>query len=134
VRIVLDTNVLISALLFGGNPREILDRVIRGEVILCLSEPILTELGNVLQRSKLGFPHTIVNQIVTELSAISELVLPEERIQEIKVDEADNYILECAVEAHADYIVSGDSHLLELKKCRSIQVVSPQQFLALHKK
>jgi putative PIN family toxin of toxin-antitoxin system len=134
VRIVLDTNVLISALLFGGNPREILDRVIRGEVILCLSEPILTELGNVLQRYKFGFPHTIVNQIVTELSAISELVLPEEKIQEIKADEADNHVLECAVEAHADYIVSGDSHLLELKKCRSIQVVSPQQFLSLHKK
>ena len=134
MRIVLDTNVLISALLFGGNPREILDRVIRGEAILCISEPILTELGNVLQRSKFGFPHIIVNQISTELSAISELVLPIEKIQEITADEADNYILECAVEAHADYIVSGDSHLLELKKCRSIQVVSPQQFLALHKK
>ena len=134
MRIVLDTNVLISALLFGGNPREILDRVTRGEVMLCLSEPILTELGNVLQRSKFGFPHTIVNQIVTELSAISELVLPAEKIQEIKADEADNHVLGCAVEAHADYIVSGDSHLLELKKCRSIQVVSPQQFLSLHKK
>jgi putative PIN family toxin of toxin-antitoxin system len=132
VRIVLDTNVLISALLFGGNPREILDRVIRGEVILCLSESIMTELGNVLQRSKFGFPHTIVNQIATELSAISELVMPIEKIQEITADEADNYILECAVEAHADYIISGDSHLLELKKFRSIQVVSPQQFLVLH--
>ena len=134
MRIVLDTNVLISALLFGGNPREILDRVIRGEVILCLSEPILTELGNVLQRSKFGFPHTIVSQIVTELSAISELVLLAKKIQEIKADEADNHVLECAVEANADHIVSGDSHLLELKKYRSMQVVSPQQFLALHKK
>ncbi len=133
MRIVLDTNVLISALLFGGNPREILDRVIRGEVILYLSEPILTELGNVLQRSKCGFPHTIVSQIVTELSAISELVLPAEITQEIKADEADNHVLECAVEAHADYIVSGDSHLLELKKYRSFQVVSPQQFLVLNK-
>ena len=125
---------MISALLFGGNPRKILDKVIRGEVILCLSEPILTELVNVLQRPKFGFPHTIVNQIATELSAICELVLPAEKIQEIKADEADNHVLECAVEAHADYIVSGDSHLLERKKYRSIQIVSPQQFLAFLKK
>jgi hypothetical protein len=94
----------------------------------------MTELGNVLQRSKFGFPHTIVNQIVMELNAISELVLPIEKIEQIEADEADNHVLECAVEAHADYIVSGDAHLLELKKFRSIQVVSPQQFLVLHKK
>ena len=118
----------------GEIQEEILDRVIRGEVILCLSASIMTELGNVLKRSKFGFPHTIVNQIASELSAISELVLPTEKIQEIEADEADNHVLECAVEAHADCIVSGDSHLLELKKFRSIQVVSPQQFLALHKK
>jgi len=68
-----------------------------------------------------------VNQIFTELSVISELVLPAEKIQEIEADKADNHVLECAVEAHADYIVSGDSHLLELKIYRSIQVVSPDR-------
>jgi putative PIN family toxin of toxin-antitoxin system len=134
VRIVLDTNVLISALLFGGNPREILNKVIRGEITLCLSESIMTELGNVLQRSKFGFPHTIVNQIITELSAISELVLPLEKIQEIAADEADNHVLECGVEADVDYIVSGDSHLLKIGEFHSIQIVNPQQFLALHRK
>ena len=134
MRIVLDTNVLISALLFGGNPREILDRVIRGEIVLCLSESITSELAKVLQRSKFGFSHTIVNQIVTELSAISELVLPTKMIQEIKADETDNRVLECASEARADYIVSGDVHLLELKKFGSIQIVNPQKFLELHTK
>jgi putative PIN family toxin of toxin-antitoxin system len=94
----------------------------------------MSELGNVLQRSKFGFPSTVVNQIVTELSAISEIVLPSEKIQEIAADEEDNHVFECAVEARANYIVSGDAHLLELKKFRSIQVVSPQQFLALLEK
>ena len=134
MRVLLDTNVLIFALQFGGNPRTILDRVIRGELILCISESIMSELGNVLKRSKFGFLPTIVNQIVTELNAISELVLPSERIQQIEANESDNHVLECAVEAHADYIVSGDVHLLELKEFRSIQVVSPQQFLLLNKK
>jgi len=118
--VVLDTNVLISALMFGGNPRAIIDKVIRGELKLCLSESILLELGDVLQRPKFGFPATIVNQIITELSAICELVTPS------------NHVLECAIEAHAEYIVSGDAHLLELNEYRSIQVVSPQQFLSIH--
>ena len=131
MKIVLDTNVLISALLFGGNPREILQRVIRGEVVLCLSESIMSKLGGVLQRPKFGFSHTVVNQIVTELGSISELVLPTQKIQEIEADETDNRILECAVEARADYIISGDVHLLELEKFGSIQVVNPQQFLEL---
>jgi len=63
-----------------------------------------------------------------ELSSISELVNPQERIRLIEADEADNHVLECAVEAHAEYIISGDAHLLELTEFRSIQVVSPQQF------
>lgn len=130
--VVLDTNVLISALMFGGNPRAIIDKVIRGELKLCLSESILLELGDVLQRPKFGFPATIVNQIITELSAICELVTPSEKIREIETNEADNHVLECAIEAHAEYIVSGDAHLLELNEYRSIQVVSPQQFLSIH--
>jgi putative PIN family toxin of toxin-antitoxin system len=134
VRIVLDTNVLISALLFGGNPRKILDLIIRGEIVLCLSESITSELAAVLQRSKFGFSHEIVNQIIPELSAISEFVLPSKKIQEIKADEADNRVLECADEASADYIVSGDAHLLEKKQFGSIQIVNPQQFLRSYKR
>lgn len=130
--VVLDTNVLISALLFGGNPRAIVDKVIRGELKLCLSESILLELGDVLRRPKFGFPATIVNQIITELSAICELVTPSEKIREIGTNEADNHDLEFAIEAHAEYIVFGDAHLLELNEYRSIQVVSPQQFLSIH--
>ena len=131
MRVVLDTNVLISALMFGGNPREILDRAIRGELRLCISESILSELGAVLRRPKFGFPPSIVNQIVTELVAISELVIPSQRIRLIEADKADNHVLECAVEARAECIVSGDAHLLELREYKTIQVVSPQQFLAL---
>jgi predicted nucleic acid-binding protein len=74
-----------------------------------------------------------VNQIVTELSGISEFVRPTKKIQEIEADETDNRILECAEEANADYIVSGDVHLLEKKKFGSIHIVTPHQFLLLHK-
>jgi putative PIN family toxin of toxin-antitoxin system len=131
MRVVLDTNVLISALMFGGNPREVLQRAIRGELRLCLSEEILSELGAVLQRPKFGFSVTTVNQILSELAAIAELVVPSKEISQIKDDPADNRVLECAVEAGAEYVISGDNHLLDLGEYSSIRILNPHQFLLL---
>lgn len=125
----MDTNVLISALMFGGNPRLILEKVIRGDIELYLSEALISELGEVLKRPKFGLPLSIVNQILSELSAISELVRPSRSIYKVKVDPADNRILECAIDAKAEFIVSGDKHLLDLKEFKSIRIVSPQHFI-----
>lgn len=129
MRVVLDTNVLISALMFGGNPREILQKAIRGELKLCLSEAILSELGTVLQRPKFGFSMTTVNQLLSELAAIAELVVPSEEIALIASDPTDNRVLECAVEAAAEYIVSGDNHLLDLGEYTTIKILNPSRFL-----
>ena len=125
----MDTNVLISALMFGGNPRLILEKVIRGDIELYLSEALISELGEVLKRPKFGLPLSIVNQILSELSAISELFRPSRSIYKVKVDPADNRILECAIDAKAEFIVSGDKHLLDLKEFKSIRIVSPQHFI-----
>ena len=100
--------------------------------MLCLSEEILSELRDAVQRPKFGFPATIANEIISELAAIGELVLPPKEISEIKVDPADNRVLECAAEARADYVVSADSHLLDLGEYASIRIVSPYEFLDLH--
>jgi putative PIN family toxin of toxin-antitoxin system len=129
MRVVLDTNVVISALMFGGNPREILQRAIRGDLRLCISEEMLSELGAVLQRPKFGFPVTMVNQILSELAAIAELVVPSEEVSQINSDPADNRVLECAVEAGAEYVMSGDKHLLELGQYSRIKILTPSQFL-----
>jgi putative PIN family toxin of toxin-antitoxin system len=129
LRVVLDTNVLISAILFGGKPRQILEKAIRGEIRLCLSEPILEELKGVLQRSKFDYSPEMIQFIVTELMGIADFVNPSEMIDVVLEDPEDNRILECAVEAEANYIVTGDSHLLKLRKYRSIEVVSPVTFL-----
>jgi putative PIN family toxin of toxin-antitoxin system len=115
--------------MFGGNPRKILEKVIRGDIELYLSEAIISELGEVLKRPKFGLPISIVNQIISELSSISESVRPSKRINKVKVDPTDNRILECAIEEKAEYIVSWDNHLLDLKEFRSIKIVSPQHFI-----
>jgi len=131
MRIVLDTNVLISALVFGGNPRRILEKVIRGELELHLSESILVELQGVLQRSKFSFSAEAIRVILSELRAISEVVEPSVHIHQIEADPADNRVLECAEESHADFIISGDNHLLGIKEYNKIDVVSPSQFLRM---
>ena len=131
MKIVLDTNVLISAIVFGGKPRKILESVIRGELTLFLSEDILDELKAVLQRPKFGFPSEVIRIILAELHTIGAIVTPSKRISAIQEDPDDNRILECAVEGSAKYIVSGDTHLLNLRQYLNIRIVSPDEYLVV---
>jgi putative PIN family toxin of toxin-antitoxin system len=129
LRVVLDTNVLISAILFGGKPRQILEKAIRGEIRLCLSEPILEELKGVLQRAKFDYSPEMIQVIVTELAGIADFVNPSETINVVLKDPEDNRILECAVEAEANYIITGDFHLLKLNRYLDIEVLNAVAFL-----
>ena len=129
LRVVLDTNVLISAILFGGKPRQILEKAIRGEIRLCLSEPILEELKGVLQRSKFDYSPEMIQFMLMELMGIADFVNPLETVHVVLEDPEDKRILECAVEAKANYIVTGDLHLLRLSRYRNIEVVNVSAFL-----
>jgi len=129
VRVVLDTNVLISAILFGGKPRRVLEKVIRGEIQLCLSEPILEELRGVLRRPKFDYSPEAVQVILAELIAISDFVNPSKTLCVVSEDAEDNRILECAVEGGASYIVTGDVHLLKLGGYRDIKILNANAFL-----
>jgi putative PIN family toxin of toxin-antitoxin system len=131
IRIVLDTNVLISALLFGGNPQAVLEKAIMGQISLVLSREILTEFEDVLCGKKFAYPPEIARNIVRELEAVSELVFPARKIDAVKADPYDNLILECAVTAGVDFVVSGDNHLLELRRFEGIPILSPAQFLTV---
>ena len=128
-RIVLDTNVLISAILFGGKPRRILDLVISGSVDCTLSIAILDELRGVLERPKFGFPPNVCLHIIEELHGICDIISPSVSVDVIRSDPDDNRISECAVEAHVHFIVSGDPHLLDLGKFEKIRILSPANYL-----
>jgi len=127
-RLVLDTNVLISGLLFGGPPRALLQLALEGEVGLAMSAPLVAELERVL---KAKFPERLraIRDTLQALSEFTKLVVPREQVEAIPEDPSDNRVLECAVSAHADAIVSGDRHLLALKAFRGIPIRSPQAFL-----
>jgi putative PIN family toxin of toxin-antitoxin system len=129
IRIVVDTNILISAFLFGGKPEMVLERALLGQVSLVASRDILDELEGVLCGRKFRYPPEIARSIVREVEAMCEIVAPTRSLAVVKADPYDNMVLECAVEARVDYVVSGDSHLLKLERFEDIPILSPAQFL-----
>jgi putative PIN family toxin of toxin-antitoxin system len=132
-RIVLDTNVLISAILFGGPPRDVLKLVISGTTGCSLSLAILDELRDVLQRPKFKFSSEQSFNILEELHAACEIINPTVKINVITEDPDDNKILECAVETQANFIVSGDRHLLDLVEFREIKILTPTAYIRMIK-
>ena len=129
LRLVLDSNVFISALLFGGPPRAIIEKTVAGQFHAAISLAIMDEIRDVLRRPKFGLSEEQILAFIAEVQDLCEIVTPENKVYAVNNDPDDNRILECALAAHADVIVSGDSHLLELKQWRQIPIYAPSDFL-----
>ena len=127
-RIVLDTNVYISALLFGGLPGSVLDLAFLRAFTLILSAALLDELDEKLQ-AKFEMTMEDAAFLRARLETVAEIVEPEEVLDVIAEDPDDNRVLECAVKGRADLIVSGDRHLLKLGSYQGIAIVTVRQFL-----
>lgn len=128
-KVVLDANILISAILFGGPPRKCLELAIEGKIELFTSKEIIAELTGVLKREKFGIQEENLHYIVTALESITNLVTPKQRFNIVEKDPEDNKFIECAIEADADFIVSGDKHLLEISEFQKIKILKPTNFL-----
>ena len=131
--VVLDTNVIISAILFGGPPKRVLEYVICGTIKMAISLDILREVQDVLSRPKFGFPSEASAEIIRELQEISTLTYPTKTLNVVQTDPDDNRIIECAVESKASVIISGDSGLLNLGEYEKIRILSPVGFLDVFK-
>ena len=129
-KVVLDTNVLISGILFGGNPRQILELVIQGKIDAYISPAIFTEYREILIRPKFGLSHEKRFSIAKEIEDIFCFVFPQVTVDLIKDDPDDNIILECALAADVKYIITGDPHLLNLAWIEKIKIISPVTFVA----
>ena len=128
-KVVLDTNVLISAIVFGGKPRDVFDRILKGQVRLAISADILDEMAGVLSGKKFQYPNGVIQSIRHAIEDLAEIVTPQKAVNTIKEDPDDNRILECALESNAHLVISGDHHLLELKEYRNIKIISPSDYL-----
>lgn len=134
-KVVADSNVLISALLWTGSPHKLLKLAESKAIILYSSLPIIEELSAVLARDKfadrINELKTTPEELIESLLSNLEIIRPAISIEAIKSDPDDNKILECAVEAGAGFIVSGDPHLLNLRSFREIEILAPAKFLGL---
>jgi putative PIN family toxin of toxin-antitoxin system len=128
LRIVLDTNVYISAALHGGLAETALNFASVGKVTLVTSTVILDELVEKL-RDKLGWAEDQIELFLTTVRAITQLVEPGSRLAVVADDEDDNRILECAVAGEAMLIVTFDQDLLRLRRYNDIGIVSPRELL-----
>ena len=131
MRVVLDTNTIIPDLNFPGNERLVLELARRERVELYLSNFILQETAGVLTR-KFGWYEERSTQALQMLRRAAVVVEPQRILSIIENNQADNQILACALEASADYLITGDRrHLLPLETYRNIRIINAPQFLSL---
>ena len=128
-KVVFDTNIFLSAIIFGANPQVCLELAREQRLQLVTSKGILLEFSQKL-RSKFKWREQDIVGVIEGIGKFATIVEPKKKVTIIKADPSDNRVLECALEAKADYVISGDKkHLLSLKKFRSIPIVSAKDFL-----
>ena len=128
MRVVLDTNIFISAVL-GGKVGVIIDEWKAGKFKLIVTDSIAREYLEVINRPKFKIPQAEIIAASDYLLQLAEFVTSEEEIHVIVADPTDDKFLEAAVAGKVDFIVSGDSHLLDLKSFREIPIITARDFI-----
>ena len=131
MRTVIDTSIFVSSF-FGGIPRRIVDYWFSGNVILCVSRPILKEYLEVLGRFQFN-REDLFGRLVTAFEKGPNVLFVDNPKEQnwIEEDPGDNKFVACAVSLHAEYIVSGDSHLREAGEIGGVEIVSPREMVGL---
>ncbi len=135
MKVLLDTNVVVSGALWGGAPRQILDLARTGQLRLFTSTSLLLELADVLNRGKFTTrvsQHGDVQSLLDGYAALAEVFDPDSIPSVISADPDDDHVVACAVAAAVDYIISGDRHLLDLGYCENIPILNAADFLAAY--
>jgi len=130
VKVVFDTNIYISAFVIpGGNAEKAYLHAVDGNFELCTSIAILTELARKLDE-KFGWEKEKIEQLIRSISNIANTFKTSPRLKVLS-DDPDNRILECALDATAEFIVTGDKHLLNLTRYQDIEIIKLSAFLAM---
>jgi uncharacterized protein len=133
MKLLLDTNVLVSAFLWQGVPGRLIELAIEQEIQLVTNRVLLDELTDVLPRKKLAKKVAATGltptQIVLNYRRLAQLVTTRKLSQAVSRDADDDHVIACAIAAQADLIVSGDEHLLSLKIHQNIPILTPAEAL-----
>jgi uncharacterized protein len=130
-KVVIDSNVFISAFGWDGKPEAILRLVEQARVMNHASEATFEELKRVVAYPKLKFPQSLQVKILEFVFSWSRFVRNKETIAVVADDPDDDMFIECAISAGADFIISGDPHLLALGLYRKVRIVTPAEFIEI---
>jgi uncharacterized protein len=134
LRVTPDTNFLVSGLVFRrGKPHQLLRMALDGVVSMIVSQAIIDETTGVLAR-KFGASIDDIAEAKAIIADAARTITPTVQLDVVKEDPPDNRILECAVTAGADYIITGDKDLLRLRRYDSINIITVSEFLELLQK
>ncbi len=129
LRVTADSNIYISSLLSRrGSPFALLELARAGKLRLAVSNAILNEVAEVLER-KFDWPPDDIAEVRRQIERFAQKVRPAVTLDVVKEDPDDNHILECAISAGSDFVVSGDKDLLRLGRYDSIRILNPSDFL-----
>ena len=132
VKIVLDTNVLISGVFFGGTPGKILNVWRKGKVQLFVSPEIFEEYEEVCHELAARYPGINVGPLLNLIKKYAHWLNPSSMDVPSCDDLSDVKFLQCAIEGHVDFIVSGDKHLLRLNGYKNLKIFRPSEFVNHH--
>jgi putative PIN family toxin of toxin-antitoxin system len=127
-RVVIDTNIYISAIFWNGKPREVIDLGRDGKITIFTSLDIENEIAGKL-KTTFKLAEEDVNQILLDFSTFTLPIRISKQLIVVQDDPDDNKFIECAVECKANYIISGDRHLLNLKEYEGIKLIKSSDFL-----
>ena len=131
-KVVLNTNVTISAFFWEGNPRKIYDLIREGKLIMLLSDDMEKEFIRVLGYEKFGLSPQEMMPFLRDLRIHARHVETKSKISVVIADPTDDIFLECAVDGNANFVISGDRHLLDIRVYKGIEIVRGGEFLSHH--
>ena len=132
IKVVIDTNVVISALLFGGQPGKLINLWKNSRIVPLASKEIIEEYLRVLAYPKFELSAKEINYILyQEILPFFEVVTPNPFPPIIVTDPSDDKFIHCAISGNAQFIISGDDHLLSIKTVEAIQIVNASEFIAI---
>ena len=131
IRVVFDTNILISAVLYNGKPSRLMDLAVEGEIELISSIPILQEFSDVISRPKFYLGKEEQRLYTNFVIRLSTIVATESKFKVVKRDPDDDKVVITAFDGKAPYIVSGDPRLIDLQEILAIKILTANQMLKL---
>jgi uncharacterized protein len=131
MKIVIDSNVFVSSFFWGGNPREVFERVINGFDELYITDEILKEIMSVMSGNKFDINKNEIEDYIKIIEKYSKNIVSRNIPESISRDKSDDKILQCGLDGNVDYIITGDKDLLVLKEYETIKIISPKDYLEI---